>query len=207
MVDKLLALNNNEEIIIIDNGSTYEPLLEWYYSIQDKVEVIWGKNQGHLALWAIGLNKQLPELFVYTDSDIELNADFPENWKQIMSNVYYKFGFNKVGLGIKIDDIPDHYRYKNQVIRNEGRWWLNEIDKDIYTADTDTTFCLIKNIGDNPYKSVRVCSDNMISRHAPWYINLDNLDEEEKFYLENHDNFFTTQYTKQHIEPTKFTDI
>lgn len=207
MVEKLLLLNPDEQIIIIDNGSKYEPLLEWYYSIQDKVEVIWGKNEGHLALWAIGLNKQLPELFVYTDSDIELNADFPKNWKQIMSVYYHKYGFGKVSLGIKIDDLPEHYRYINQVKRNEGRWWLNQIEPNVYTADTDTTFSLIKNIGENPFKSIRLCHDNMISRHIPWYIDLENLDEEEKYYLDNHDRFFITQYTKQHIEPNKFTDI
>ncbi len=207
MVEKLLSLNPNDQIIIIDNGSTYEPLLDWYYSIQDKIEIIWGKNEGHLALWALRMNKRLPELFVYTDSDIELNENFPKDWKQIMSNYYHKYGFEKVALGIKIDDIPEHYRYINQVKRNEGVWWLNELEPKVYTADTDTTFSLIKNTGNNPFKSIRLCQDNMISRHIPWYIDLANLDEEEKYYLDNHDNFFTTQYTKQHIEPTKFTDI
>lgn len=207
MVEKLLSLNPKEHIIIIDNGSTYEPLLEWYYSIQDKIEVIWAKNEGHLALWSLKLNKQLPELFVYTDSDIELSDDFPKDWKQIMSNYYHKYGFNKVSLGIRIDDLPDHYRYKNQVKRNEGRWWLNEIESKVFTADTDTTFSLMKNVGDNPYKSIRLCQENMISRHIPWYCDLNNLDEEEKFYLSNLGERVTTQYSKQHIEPEKYTDI
>ena len=30
MVEKLLSLNPDEHIIIIDNESTYPPLLEWY---------------------------------------------------------------------------------------------------------------------------------------------------------------------------------
>ena len=40
MVEKLLYLNPNEKIIIIDNGSTYEPLLNWYDKIKDEVEAL-----------------------------------------------------------------------------------------------------------------------------------------------------------------------
>jgi hypothetical protein len=42
MVEKLLSLNPDGGIIIIDNGSTYEPLLNWYDEIKDKVDVSYG---------------------------------------------------------------------------------------------------------------------------------------------------------------------
>ncbi len=73
MVEKLLLLNPQEKIIIIDNGSTYAPLLNWYDEIKDRVDIRLGTNEGHLALWAIGLFKELGDYFIYTDSDIELN--------------------------------------------------------------------------------------------------------------------------------------
>jgi hypothetical protein len=113
----------------------------------------------------------------------------------------------KIALAIRIDDLPNHYRYKNQAIRNEGRWWLKEIENDVYEADTDTTFFLIQNFGDNQYNSVRIAYDNMICRHTAWYLDLDDLSEEEKYYLDNLGSRVTTQYSKQHLEPEKYTDV
>ena len=212
MVEKLLWLNPNEEIIIIDNESTYPPLLEWYESLVSipklwgKVQIRFCKNEGHLALWATGLYKELGKHFVYTDSDIELNMNFPENWKETMFSLWMKYQ-KKVALAIRVDDLPEHYRYKNQVIRNEGRWWLNEIEKEVYEADTDTTFFLMENFGDNQYQSVRIAYPDMICRHVPFYHDLNNLDEEEKYYLNNLGTRVTTQYSKQHLEPEKYTDV
>lgn len=212
MVEKLLLLNPIEHIVIIDNDSTYPPLLEWYEYIANnprfrgKVDIVYAKNEGHLAIWATELYKDLGEFFVYTDSDIELNADFPMDWKEIMLNTWKKYQC-KVALALKIDDLPDHYRYKNQVIRNEGRWWLEEVEQNVYKADTDTTFFLMQNIGDNRYDSVRLARPDLIARHSAWYINIDKLDEEEKYYLANLGERVTTQYSKQHLDPQKYTDI
>ena len=213
MVDKLLNLNPDEQIIIIDNGSTYPPLLDWYktvgqtnFNITIDVEIRFEKNEGHLALWATQLDKELGDFFVYTDSDIILNENFPMDWKEIMYNVHLKYGYRKVALGIRIDDLPEHYRYRNQVMRNEGRWWLEAVDEHLYKADTDTTFAFMKNFLDNCYPSLRITRPDMICRHHGWYLDLDNLDEEEKYYLENLENT-TTQYSKQHKNPELYNDI
>jgi len=121
MVEHLLKLNSNQEIIIIDNGSTYEPLLEWYNEVNNRVDVKMNKNNGHLALWSTGLYKEVGDYFIYTDSDIELNEDTPVDFQQIMFNVMQEFKFKKVALAFRIDDIPDYYKYKTQVIQNESR--------------------------------------------------------------------------------------
>jgi glycosyltransferase involved in cell wall biosynthesis len=204
MVEKLLQLNPNEEIIIIDNGSTYPPLLEWYKTIN--VDVRYEKNEGHLALWATQLDKQLDDFFIYTDSDIILNENFPLDWKEIMYNVHLKYEYKKIALGIRIDDLPEYYRYKNQVIRNEGRWWLEAVDDYLFKADTDTTFSFMENFFDNCYPSLRITRTDMICRHHGWYLDLDNLDNEEKYYLDHLENT-TTQYSKQHKNPELYNDI
>jgi hypothetical protein len=207
MVDKLLFLDPNEQIIVLDNGSTYPPLLEWYREMRDKIDVRMGRNEGHLAIWSTGLHKELGTHFVYTDSDIELNEDFPVRWKDIMLSVLNRNpDFNKVALSLEIDDLPDHYRYKQQVMRNESRWWLKEVENKVYEADTDTTFALLKNFGDNCYKSLRIGYYNMVARHSTWYLNLENLSDEEQYYLDHSVEHYT-QYTKQHMNPLKYTDI
>jgi len=217
MVDKLLELNPDEQIIIIDNGSTYPPLLNWYkamspYDYSNNVYVRFFGNEGHLALWATKIDKELGEYFVYTDSDIILPDDFPTEWKLIMFNLirWYSGIYDKIALAIHIDDLPEHYRYKNQVIRNEARWWLEKHDTEmlnyLYKADTDTTFAMMRNFGDNCYKSLRIARPDMMCKHHGWYLDLDNLDEEEKYYLDHLENK-TTQYSKQHKNPELFTDL
>jgi hypothetical protein len=207
MVEHLLNLNKNQEIIILDNDSTYDPLIKWYKEIEDKIDIRYLKNEGHLAIWSTGIYKELGDYFIYTDSDLELNPNMPDNYQIFMYNLLKKYEINKVALSIKINDLPDHYRYKHQVIRNEGRWWLEEVEQDIYKADTDTTFSLMKNIGDNMYKSLRIAKSDFICKHIPFYIDLENLDEEEKYYIENIGERVTTQYTKQHKDPKNYTDV
>jgi glycosyltransferase involved in cell wall biosynthesis len=211
MVEKLLELNTDEQIIIIDNGSTYPPLLEWYNNINNpNVAVHFEKNEGHLALWATRLDKELGEYFIYTDSDIILPNEFPKEWKLIMYNLIKWYPYDKIALALKIDDLPEHYRYKNQVKRNEARWWLEKYDEEmfdyLYKADTDTTFAMMRNFGDNCYKSLRIARADMMCRHHGWYLDLYNLDEEEKYYLDHLQNT-TTQYSKQHKNPELYNDI
>ena len=214
MVDKLLLINPNEEIIIIDNESSYPPLMLWYKEVlinpkYKSVKIHFHKNEGHLALWSTGLDKQLGEYFIYTDSDIELNENLPLDWKEIMFNTMQHFKEKKVALGIRLDDIPDYYRFKNQVLRNEARWWLdsNKIGEHLYLADTDTTFALYKNFHDNCYVSIRITREDLLCRHMGWYLDLNNLDEEEKFYLDNLGERVTTQYSKQNKNPLSYLDI
>jgi hypothetical protein len=212
MVDKLVSINPNEHIIILDNDSSYPPLLEWYEAIMNNpnlnVEVIFKGNEGHLALWGIGLDKELGEYFVYSDSDIELNENLPNDWKEIMLNLLFKYKeYDKVAFALRVDDLPEHYLYRNQVKRNEGRWWLQEIEQGIYIADTDTTFFMMRNIHDNCFKSLRIAREDLICRHAPWYHDIDNLDDEEKYYLDNLGERQLTQYSKQHKNPSQFKDI
>ena len=207
MVEHLFRLNNSQEIIILDNDSSYEPLIKWYKEIEKKVDIRYLKNEGHLALWSSAIYKELGDYFIYTDSDLELNENMPDDFQLVMYNLLQKYEMKKVALAIKIDDLPNHYRYKNQVIRNEQNWWKEEVEPNIYKADTDTTFALMRNVGDNPFKSLRIGRNEFVCRHIPFYIDLDNLDEEEKYYIDNIGERVTTQYTKQHKDPKKYNDV
>lgn len=211
MVEHLIRLNPNQQIIILDNGSTYKPLFKWYGWIKENknVEVKYLGNEGHLALWGIGLDKIIGEYFVYTDSDIILNENTPLDFLEIMYNMHRKHCINKIGLGLRIDDLPDHYRYKNQVIRNEGRWWLsiNEVEENTFRCDTDTTFAFYKNIFNNQFDSLRLVRRDLIVKHKPWYDDLNNLDEEERYYLEHLGDRQLTQYSKQAKNPELYNDI
>ena len=195
LVEDLLD-RNTQEIWIIDNGSTYPPLLEWYDKAPSEVTVLKQHNAGHLALFSTGVINMVKEDWCfYTDSDIELNPNMPANYQEIMLDTALRLNTRKLGLALSIQDLPDHYWLKNQVLRNEARWWTEEVEPGIYKADTDTTFCLIQKV--DQFDSYRIAGD-FTCKHVPWYLDINNLPEEEVYYLENCSDHRVTQYSKQH---------
>jgi hypothetical protein len=195
LVEDLIE-RDTKEIWIIDNDSTYPPLLDWYNNLPSQVKVFKYHNVGHLALFSTGLINEVQEDWcIYTDSDIQLNEKMPKNYQEIMLDYAKRLKCDKIALSIDVSDIPDHYHLKEQVIYNERFWWSNEVEPNVYKADTDTTFCLIKKV--DQFSSFRLAGD-FTCKHVPWYIDIDNLDEEEKYYIEHCSSDKLTQYTRQH---------
>jgi glycosyltransferase involved in cell wall biosynthesis len=197
LVEDLLE-RNTQEIWIIDNASTYPPLLEWYQHVPEQVKVLRHHNGGHLALWSLGVINNVSEEWVfYTDSDIELNPGMPKDYQRVMLEAALHYGYNKVGLALSLDDIPEHYWLRDQVLRNEHRWWATPLAENVYVADTDTTFNLNRKV--DQYSSIRLAGD-FTCKHVPWYVEINNLDPEEQYYYDHYDGYAHTQYTKQHKE-------
>lgn len=195
LVEDLLE-RNTKQIWILDNGSTYEPLLDWYQTLPNEVEVKRYDNHGYLAIFSTGLINQIEEEWCfYTDSDIELNPKMTKDYQEAMLYYAHALDSKKISLALDISDLPDHYWFKEQVKRNEGRWWLDEVEPNVFRADTDTTFSLIQKC--DQFSSFRLGGD-FTSKHIPWYIDLDNLTEEETYYIDNCADNKLTQYTKQH---------
>lgn len=179
-------------IYILDNDSTYEPLLHWYKNCPAQVEYI-GKNLGHQALWKYGiLNmfKKYPYI-VYTDSDIELNPSTPEGFIENLILLAKDYRVEKAGLAIQYTDIP---RSKgNDASRKiEERYWVNRLQHsqyEVYDAYIDTTFSVIKpdSIYSWAHKAIRVAGE-YTCRHLPWYMDWNNLTEEQQFYFDNADS-------------------
>ena len=64
----------------------------------------------------------------------------------------------------------------------------------------------MRNIGDNMYKSLRIAKNDFICKHVPFYIDLDNLDEEEKYYIENN-GLVLSIITNQHFKKLKDLEL
>lgn len=179
-------------ICIIDNNSTYPPLLEYYekeclYKIYRL-----NRNFGHLALWRSGLIKRFrKQYFVYTDPDIvpieECPADFMVKFLDIMEQ--YPL-LEKVGFALEIDNLPNSFNKKNQVVNWEKQFWENKIEgiPILYKAAIDTTFALYKPYyflgGNLSSPHIRVGFPYM-ARHMPWYADSLHLMEEDIYYVEH----------------------
>ena len=104
-------------IIILDNNSTYPPLLDFYKTTDCNV-VFLDKNLGYDALAKISLYKKIRKnYFVYTDPDILPIEECPDDFLKFFLETLKKYPtVQKVGFSLKIDDLPDKYESKLQVI-------------------------------------------------------------------------------------------
>ena len=179
-----------KNIYIIDNASTYLPLLKFYKKTRYAVFKL-NQNVGHLALWKTHIFKWFENTYyVYTDPDILPIENCPLNSVEYFKRILDKYPKNdKVGFGLKIDDLPDYYSLKNKVIDWESQYWKNEIEKNLYIAKIDTTFALYRpnTKGDWQLSALRT-GGKYIARHLSWYIDYKKLSLEDEFYMKTANN-------------------
>lgn len=193
-----LEIRGYKNIYILDNMSTYQPLLEYYKECPYKV-VFLDKNYGYLALWKIDLFNQVKSgFYIYTDSDMEIDKNCPNDFVEYFLRIMKQYPkAHKVGFGIRIDDLPDHYINKANVINWERKFWEVRLDTQIFKASIDTTFALYRPYcygpANNLVLNIRTGAPYLI-RHLPWYVNSSNLSEEELFYIGNSSQ--STHWTK-----------
>lgn len=182
-------------IHILDNNSTYPPLLKWYDECPYKVERLTG-NLGQLAIYNSGYINNFQGWVAYSDSDIELNSITPRGFIEKMAEIAEKYNMIKAGLALKIDDLPTT-RYGLYIQREEQKFWTDMIQPDVYRAHIDTTFSVIKVGQPFQYESLRLAG-NYTAKHVPWYLDYDNLNEEEIYYIEHCSSEFST--TKRFVD-------
>lgn len=188
-------------IYIIDNNSTYPPLLD-FYDNRCKYKVFrLKKNVGYTALWDTGLIKKFRNnYFVYTDSDVVFTDDCPENILEVLLDFLIKYpGIHKVGPALEISNLPDCNR--ERVLKAESGFWKCKISEfpQAYKACIDTTFALhrpwtFKHMGIF-YPQIRV-GYPYVMKHMPWYEDSNSLSEESLYYKQNV-NTQSTWYTNQ----------
>lgn len=187
MVEWLLACGYSN-IIILDNKSNYQPLLDYYKKSNLKV-IYLKENLGHLALWKSGVYKEYyKDYYVYTDPDLLPVEGCPDDFvKKFITLVNKYSSIEKVGFGLKIDDLPDCYDKKEHVIKWEKKFWETEVEKEVYSAPLDTTFALYK-----PYTNGEIWVQNALRtgglyvlRHLPWYEDSTKITNENLFYMQN----------------------
>jgi hypothetical protein len=176
-----------KKIYIIDNDSTYEPLLKFYKKTNYIVYKL-DKNIGHEALWrTILFQKFSRNYYVYTDPDIIPIQECPFNILEKFMLLLKKYpSIEKVGFGLKTDDLPESYPLTVKVINWEKQFWQNEIEKNVYETIIDTTFALyppgVK--GGATLKALRT-GFPYLARHMSWYINPLSLNPEEEHFIKN----------------------
>jgi len=183
-------------IVVVDNASSYPPLLDWLAATD--VEVVRLKeNVGYRCVWKRGLiplgsdhRKRFgTDWYVVSDPDLDISS-CPLDCVQVLAEgLSRRPRYVKVGLSLEIQDLPDHYAHKQSVLVWERGHWLpgKRVDGTFFHSAIDTTFAVYH--CDRPYQEDAWIAPSLradrpyTARHLPWYCDLDNLDEEELFFL------------------------
>jgi len=195
MVDWLQNLEDAVSIIIIDNASTYPPLLQYYDCINyPNVQVMrFEKNHRLKKMIAISQTMQQFDYYVITDSDLTPYHDTKGDILSRMKAMLEKYkDINHVGASLAIHDLPDHYPLKEAVESWESQFWDKPREEGVFDACVDTTFGMYR--GDSYamelYPALRL-GKNYSLKHADWYLDPLNISAEGRHLMDVSTNVST----------------
>ncbi|MDO1501082.1 glycosyltransferase [Winogradskyella maritima] len=188
LIDFLIA-NGYKNIIVIDNGSSYPPLIEYFQQLDHRVVLHrLNENMGHLCFWkneAI-FKTYSKGYYVVTDPDVvpvfECPNDFLNTFRKMLDKAYDR---TKVGFSLKIDDIPVANPNRDKIIKWERGLYSKKINEHAQKAPIDTTFALYRPGYKYRLKDfTKAWRTNfpLQARHCGWYIDINNLTEEQIYY-------------------------
>lgn len=181
---KWLEAQNLKKIVLIDNDSKLPPLIDFLNGTDCQVLEL-RRNMAQKAPWAAGIIKVLlpDDFYAVTDPDIIPTTESKDALRHFYE-VHKRFPhYLKVGFGLRINDLPEQYALKNDVIKWESQFWKYRLEEGIYEAGVDTTFAVYK---PHTYKyilrpSIRT-GEPYTARHLPWYSDSSQLTDEDIFY-------------------------
>lgn len=176
-----------QEIVILDNDSAYPPLLAYLAATPHDVVQL-GRNIGKHALWLDARHRRriAGRPFVYTDPDVVPDDECPPDALERFDDLLGRHrDVTKVGFGLRIDDLPDTYRFKEDVLAWETQFWAPglEVEPGVYRAPIDTTFALYRRwVPEPPPIDALRTGSPYVARHTTWYVDSSAPADEEQFY-------------------------
>jgi hypothetical protein len=171
-------------ILLVDNDSTYPPLLDYFERTSHEV-IRLGQNAGPYAPWTSGIvpGRLAGQWYASTDPDIVPDEGCPLDALAYFYDVLQRYpAYPKAGFGLRIDDLPDCYRFAAEVRDWERRFWANTLEPGLYAAPIDTTFALYRpDVGFQIDTAIRT-GEPYTAHHTAWYIDSDNPSDEERWY-------------------------
>lgn len=206
-----LQKDGYSNLIVVDNASNDEELLEYLRTLDCRVEFL-DKNYGHMVVWESGLFDDIiySSYYAVTDPDVIPVEECPSNYIEIFWDILNSNPeVTKVGFSLKIDDLPICNKNRMDVIRWESFFYENVVGENpvLYKAEIDTTFALYRpGKIDNFFTAIRT-GKPYEARHLPWYWNSDALGTEEKNYLKNGNMFGNTYCDREKVKKLNYQII
>lgn len=178
------------DVWLVDSGSTYPAMIDFLDRTHHHV-VRTGRNLGHRAPWLSGTVQRVAHErhFVVSDPDVVPDpacpADALDRFRELLDR-YPEI--DKVGFGLRTDDLPEHYPLRDDVIDWERPFWQREVEPGVFDAGIDTTFALYRPLDrrDEMPRSLRT-GFPYVARHLPWYLDPTQLSDEDRYYRDHAD--------------------
>jgi len=187
--------------IVIDNNSSDKKTITILKNLGEtgKAFIAYSNyNFGHGVGFIEPIYKLLPDVFAYTDPDLQLNKELPANFLDTLAMLADRYSTFKAGFALTLDINKKlketkfhstHYKpiffEKNLSIREfESKYWklkLNNDEFEIYAAPIDTTFAVYRkeNYTGDFHHAIRIAS-NFSAIHLPWFNDIDILDDNDR---------------------------
>jgi len=187
--------------VILDNASTDPETHSGLKKIAEgsKAVVIQSPyNFGHMVGFRPEVYPIWPEIFAYTDPDLELNSALPGDFIEILTQLTDKFRVFKAGFALdlgrpgelgdlnieKTGRTPFNFKKSYSVAEWEGQFWTQKLEHpvlEVYAAPIDTTFAVYnkKQYNFNFLSAVRVAGP-FSAVHLPWFPRQDIMTPEER---------------------------
>jgi len=210
-IDWLLSLDDKVSIIIVDNDSTYPPLLDFYQKIDHPLiqVVMLGFNSWRKGVEYIGC-KKLKQFsrYIITDPDLLPYPTTPKDIVGHISKLLDKYPeYNHVGASLEIEDIPDTYPLKEEILKFESDYWLPKatlLNDEVFVAKIDSTFAMYRNTSKVLITEPALRTDRPYTlKHIDWYILPQDFSEEYIYYLKSCKSFATWA---THLKKTTSTE-
>jgi len=194
-----------EEIYLVDNDSSYPPLLDWLNSTDHTV--IRCANIGNTSPWVSGAIDEYASdrYFATTDPDIipvdTCPHDVFEYFESILKSANHKTGPTKISFGLRLDDLPDHYKHKKLAISRHGRCQSDRcrvMGGKFFACANDAILALHRPGAAKSITGWRA-DDPYLARHTSWYDDLSNMNEELAYYMANVRRGGITNWSKQNL--------
>lgn len=186
MVDALLSWRATP--IVLDMASTYPPCVRWLEHDCPCVVVRVGRNLGHVGPWVGGYVDRLVkgDWYAVSDGDLDLTdvpADALEQCRRQMERHPH---LCKVGLSLRLDDIPGDVPHRQQILDWESQFWPPPVDG-LHFAALDTTLAVYDLR--RPYTPGQIHPAGRLAKpytasHIPWTLAPHRYSEEFRYYLD-----------------------
>lgn len=200
-IQSYLHFANYSDLIIIDKGSFYVPLMNYYLELEKKgVKIIYSnplKTVDSLSDISYEIEKHKKsnnfDYYVVTDPDISMQEASPDVLELYTYFLDQVPDIEIVGPMLRIIDIPDNYPAREWCWKKHAqRFWhqmprvMNWKNKKIHYqfAPIDTTFGVVR--ATTPYRrllnGIRVYAPYE-ALHLDWYVTNETMTEDQEFYM------------------------